>query len=400
MPDEKVIAFVGDLMFKEKSVPMYLEKDGNYQFDVIFEDVKESLNKIDYMVGNLETTVSDYPGDAYTVDVNFNAPVEFLHALKRAGFDYVGTGNNHCLNKGVRGLKRTLENIDKAGLEHGGTYSNPEASKKYNIVQIGNCKIAIMSYTYGTNTLKNKCFLDENELGLVNLFQEQQYPDRRMLWFASNKFFAFRWMYRLYATFHGQEKLGEQSERTEENARCRAEIHKQIQMIKEEKPDYIIMLMHAGGRYSKKPSRWVVDIVDFLKREGVDIIIGHHNHRVQPCYVNDDSSKLNMVAYDVGNFCSTTGVVNGPYNKLSEISLLLKLYIREDKIVRAAIVPCTSMLNKNHKVVIRTVQKAYDYLDKKQCKELENKVTQMLKIFGCNQQIDANGEIIFWQEKN
>ncbi|MFR3323636.1 MAG: CapA family protein [Oscillospiraceae bacterium] len=41
---------------------------------------------------------------------------------KDAGFDLLSTANNHCRDKGLDGLYRTLDVLDEAGLAHVGTY--------------------------------------------------------------------------------------------------------------------------------------------------------------------------------------------------------------------------------------------------------------------------------------
>lgn len=45
----------------------------------------------------------------------------------------------------------TLEELDKAGIDHMGTYATEEDSKEYLIKDVKGIKMAFLTYTYGTN---------------------------------------------------------------------------------------------------------------------------------------------------------------------------------------------------------------------------------------------------------
>lgn len=50
-------------------------------------------------------------------DLYLNFPDSFADAVKNAGFDLVATANNHLLDKDVDGAMRTLDILNKKGLE-------------------------------------------------------------------------------------------------------------------------------------------------------------------------------------------------------------------------------------------------------------------------------------------
>ena len=52
----------------------------------------------------------------------FNAPEVLGQNLKDIGVDVLTTANNHCMDKGYSGLVSTLDELDKVGLSHTGTY--------------------------------------------------------------------------------------------------------------------------------------------------------------------------------------------------------------------------------------------------------------------------------------
>ena len=109
MKKEKLIklSFVGDLEVTYK-VNNEAKIKGNYDF--LFENLKKELRNTDYLVGNLETPIAGkklgYTNELYC----FNTPEEFLKTLKKYNFKLLTTANNHCLDRGVKGLKKTLEN--------------------------------------------------------------------------------------------------------------------------------------------------------------------------------------------------------------------------------------------------------------------------------------------------
>ena len=103
------ISFVGDIMCEYPYLKAS-KKKGKYNFDKTFEFLKKYLKNSDYVIGNLETPISNILG--YTYDYyQFNTPESLLKSLKDAGFDLLTTANNHCLDRRIEGLKQTMLNI-------------------------------------------------------------------------------------------------------------------------------------------------------------------------------------------------------------------------------------------------------------------------------------------------
>ena len=58
--------------------------------------------------------------------------------------------------------------------------------------------------------------------------------------------------------------------------------------------------MHFGVEYTHVPTKYQIDMAEFLSSLGVDIIIGTHPHVIMPItYINDT-----LVIYSLGNFLS------------------------------------------------------------------------------------------------
>lgn len=86
------------------------------------------LKSADLSIGNLETPISKtapYRGEIITHEGPFfcNAPVEYLKAIKDAGFDMITTANNHTIDAGVCGLLETMNECRGAKLIQTGTFT-------------------------------------------------------------------------------------------------------------------------------------------------------------------------------------------------------------------------------------------------------------------------------------
>lgn len=119
------IASQGDLLmhatiFGEKWDGNCYVGDGKYNFDSLFQYISPYTSKADFMVANLETTLG---GDSFPYQGNpsFNCPDALLDSLTGAGYDMLLTANNHCYDTVMTGLKRTVEQVRKAGMTAVGT---------------------------------------------------------------------------------------------------------------------------------------------------------------------------------------------------------------------------------------------------------------------------------------
>ena len=243
------LSFVGDLMCHSTQFK-YAQVDSNkFDFRPVFEPVKKILSASDFTFGNLETVTAG-KDSGYTGYPKFNTPDEFVTALKYAGFDVLFTSNNHVLDKGEAGVKRTIEVIRKNGMLNVGTHKKGE--RNFIILNKDGIRIAVLAYTYGTN-------------GFV-------LPD-------SSK----------YAV----------------NVISRKRIRIDLRKARTENPDLIIVYFHYGTEYSRGADDFQRDYSKYALRYGADIVIGSHPHVVQPI-VNAKSKRIgkSFIAYSLGNFVS------------------------------------------------------------------------------------------------
>src|SRR5690606_25419784 len=184
----------------------------------------------------------------------FNTPDALLDALIDSGVTMLTTANNHALDRGASGLRRTLSVIREAGLDVTGTRLEPD-EPPYAIVTAKGFRVAVLAYPYGTNGLPVP------EPLLINLIDEEA-----------------------IARHIGLDRMAE--------------------------PVLLMVAMHWGQEYSRQPSREQRELARFLHQLGVDVVLGAHPHVVQPAEIlwpepgNAGHGRPTVVIYSMGNFVS------------------------------------------------------------------------------------------------
>ena len=87
------------------------EMEHNWEFEGIFDEIKPIFKKADAVIGNLETTFSDFKKLPEHRQWTFIAPDEFASALKKAGFTHLTLCNNHMFDGEYFGFERTQQLI-------------------------------------------------------------------------------------------------------------------------------------------------------------------------------------------------------------------------------------------------------------------------------------------------
>ena len=194
------LTFLGDVMCKSQIITA-CKTEGGYNFDLIFENMKEYFSESDYVFANLETPVSFDNRDLTSEEWRFNSPYEFSESVYNSGIDFVATANNHCLDRGIDGITSTIKSLDKVGLAHTGTYLSKE-NKEPKVVTINGVKLGILSYTYGTNAFSNNEYLNKEEKYMVNMFQNQELSNKALRYIYKNRNAGpFKFLYKFLVKF-------------------------------------------------------------------------------------------------------------------------------------------------------------------------------------------------------
>ena len=263
------MAVIGDIMCHNTQYKDAYS-NGKYDFSYVFDDIKSKIEPADIAIGNLETTFagSDIGYSSYPT---FNTPEALATDLKELGIDVLSTVNNHSLDKGYVGIERTIEQLDKAGIYHTGTYSSEEASKEITALEVNGMRIGFLAYTYGTNGIP----VPKGKDYCINLIDKEK-------------------------------------------------IVSDLNRAKELELDLIVVQMHWGQEYQASPNQEQKELADLLFQNGADIILGSHPHVLQSMEkreikMPDGTIKQGFVIYSLGNF------VSGQYQPHTKQSVILHI---------------------------------------------------------------------------
>ena len=240
---------------------------------------RSTMADADLTVLNFEGTLS---GEPYGTD-RTSAPRELLDGLRNMGVDLVQTANSCAINNGLIGLGSTLTAIRNAGLEPMGSYASAaefEQSKGYTMCTVQGIKVAFVAFTKGLNGMGLPAGNDH----AVNLLYEDY-----------------------DSTYKKINKTG---------------INAILKAVEEEKPDITIAMLHWGSEYNEAISKTQEDIIELMKKGGVDVILGSHPHLLQT--IVHDPLPGTLVAYSLGDFFGD-GTRGG-----SNYSIILDLEITKD----------------------------------------------------------------------
>ncbi len=243
---------VGDLMCHSPEYQYAKAAPDSFDFRPFFKFVKPILTKSDVSFGNLETVLAGVD-EEYSGYPFFNSPDEFLYAIKDAGFTHLTTANNHCLDRGEKGILRTIEMLQNAEIPYVGTSASTADKDSIRAFTKNGLSFALLAYSYSTNGNP----VPKGKEYLVSLIDT-------------------------------------------------ARIAVDVKSAKT-KSDIIIVSLHFGEEYKRKQSRWQEIVVDKAIEAGADIIIGSHPHVIQPGrQFHSDNSRLDtgLVVYSLGNFIS------------------------------------------------------------------------------------------------
>lgn len=87
-------------------------------YDYPFSKVKHIFEEDDLTVVNFEGVFYDYTRNKVEKTYNFRGPTTHVEILKRAGIEAVNLANNHTLDYGIYGCRRTKATLSEAGIHY------------------------------------------------------------------------------------------------------------------------------------------------------------------------------------------------------------------------------------------------------------------------------------------
>lgn len=210
-------------------------------YDALFSDIKRTWHDCNVVMGNLEFVIaSPSAGERSGFFSMTNRGMdEGADALARAGVSLVSVANNHILEHGPDALKRTLANLERVGIEHVGSRTNPILIKEMKGVSLAFLSWSLVPDVY---------WPDENPLNYYNVTSDIQ------------------------------------------------DILREVAMVRET-VDRVVLSLHWGNEFIRQPSKDQQMSAHRLIDGGVDVIIGHHPHILQPI----ETYEGGIIVFSLGN---------------------------------------------------------------------------------------------------
>lgn len=248
VPDRTVHVFAAGDDLIHRGIYRDMESGGGYDFTPIFENLREEISAADLALINQETMFdparepSNYP--------LFNTPDEIADDLAAIGFDVISLANNHMLDVGSSGLRRTIDRLDEVeGAVRVGAYLDEADMRAVRVLERGGLRIAVVAFTYGTNGIT---------------------PDESV---------AIPYL-------------------TEENVR------EQLALA-EAAGDFTLVYAHWGEEYVFEPTEEQRRFAALMAECGADIIVGSHPHVIEPVeWIERGDGGRVPCAFSLGNLVS------------------------------------------------------------------------------------------------
>ena len=269
------IRAAGDLNITDSVVKSGLSVAG-YDFTRSFIDVAPLLSEADLTVLNLEGNIV---GEPYGTQ-RTSAPNSLLDALRSCGVDLIQMANSCSINNGLIGLRSTLQAIHNAGMEPLGAYASQDdfnRAKGYTICEAQGIKVAFVAFTKGLSGMG----LPAGSENCVNL---------------------------LYTDYDSTYKTVNTDG-----------ITKVLKNAAAEKPDITIAMLHWGSEGIDSHSDTQERIVNLMKKNGVDVIIGSHPHRLHK--IDFDQAAGTLIAYSLGDFFGDASAGGSNYSIILDIEI-------------------------------------------------------------------------------
>lgn len=270
---ELSISSVGDLITHS-----YLENSKN----ILYNDVSELIFNVDIAMGNLECPILTGNGiplgfstDAAPVLSYDHKTFSVILGNDKKKYDFLATACNHSLDFGIEAVNSTVSTLKKEGIAFNGLNLNKDDVRRTAILEKNGFKIGVVAYTFGLNAHKPP----KDKPYLVNTMHLNDGV-------AANNFM---------------------------------QLTSQIKYCHENNVQFIIAHLHWGLEHEFYPTPEQIDLAHHLAEMGIDAIVGHHPHVIQPMelYLTArDPLRVVPIYYSLGNLVNS---FSAPYLCLSGV---------------------------------------------------------------------------------
>ncbi len=285
---ELSLSAVGDLM-----IHPYLVNSET----TLYKDVQEPIFGKDIAMANLECCISAEKNDTLLMRKHTDPalschPQAFavVNNSEKRPYDFMSTACNHSLDLGMEGVLSTASVLNEHDTAFHGLNFSPDDRFKATIIEKKKINIGILCWTFGLNAKKPPA----GKPWLVNRLNLNDSPSQ--------------------IDFSG--------------------IAKQIESCRRHQTDFIIAQLHWGYEHEFYPRPQQVETAHHLAELGIDLIIGHHPHVVQPVeyyQTQRDPDRVVPVYYSLGNLVNPFSADHLIRSDVAEIVLVKGMINGEEK---------------------------------------------------------------------
>lgn len=273
-------SFIGDLLYEQ---PLYDWMGTDYDERGYYDLVEPYFLNDDLTLANMEVPIGGQELGISGSGYSFNAPEQIGKQIVDIGIDAVNLANNHANDAGIKGRSNTIDFFKKHNILTTGVYSSVNDRKVIKTKLINNITFGFLGYTYKTNTL------DVENQDLIGYYRDLDTM-----------------------------KLDEKHKK----------IIKDEVMQAKKVSDILIVSVHWGNEFTYKVNDEQRELANYLNELGVDIIIGHHSHCIQPIEWIENNGQRTLVAYSLGSFVSADNKVTRASDEFANaynVSMILQI---------------------------------------------------------------------------
>ena len=271
-------------------------KDNDWNFDFLYENIKDQIKDADLASVNQETPLTDNHKNVAGYP-DFSTPIEVGDALVKAGFDIVTQATEHAFDQEETGIKSTVSFWEKQYPEISllGIHDK-DGQQRYEIIEEKNFKIALLNYS---TMLSENHTIPDDEAYMVNTYS------------AKN--------------------VESDMERAREEA------------------DVVIVYLHGGQDDSTEPDEKQKARVQLLAEQGADVVICSHPHILKGYEkVERPDGKDMLVYYSLGNFVSDQASLENLLGGMADFTLKKDVDTGEVTIEAYSLVPLVMHYNSDY----------------------------------------------------
>lgn len=241
LADSLVVLLTGDLLLDRGVRPIAEQHGVKY----LFEGVTDEMKQADAVVVNMECPLTQV-STPLTKKYIFRADTCWAKDLQQAGVTHAALANNHTNDQGYQGVEQTAKSLRQAGITTIGAGPTAKDRIKPALIEKNGIRVALFNAV---------------------LFSLENWTTPAQRW-----------------------------------APCQVEaktLAQEIRTYRQQHPkDRIVAILHWGVEFQKSPSMQQIMAARLLINAGVDAIIGHHPHVIQP--LGHIGGK--PIYYSLGNF--------------------------------------------------------------------------------------------------